>query len=301
MTAVKGLFAKAARRWIGVCILVGLAIALLVFRCPVRAKSWGYTIVREVVKYHALGQTMFWPQVQGQYFLVRYHPAAKDTAALVLETAESAYQPVINLLGYEPPLKIPLILHPDRASIRKTFRWAADQSAMGVYWAGVIRILAPTEWAGEDLEEISQVFKETGPVVHELAHLVVDYRTGGNHPRWFTEGVAQYAEREIINFTFPEPAKAPPDGWYPLEKMDREFDSLENQALAYYQSLAMVDYLIELGGGFAVVQRVMAALGQGQTMDAVIKKVTGKTHAEFADGFAVWWEYNRLVSAGNAA
>ncbi|MEW6663412.1 MAG: peptidase MA family metallohydrolase [Bacillota bacterium] len=301
MAAISEWVARVTRRWMKGFILVGLVVALLVLRCPGKAKALGYTIAREVAKYHALVQTLFWPQVKGQYFLVRYHSATESTVALILETAEEAYKPVIRLLGHEPPLKVPIILHPDRASIGKAFGWEADQSAMGVYWAGVIRILAPTEWAGEDPEEMSRVFKETGPMVHELAHLVVDYRTGGNYTRWFTEGVAQYAEREIINFTFPEPAKVAQKGWYPLEKMGSDFDNLENQSLAYYQSLAMVDYLIDLGGGFPAVQKVMEQLRHGRTMDEAIEAVTGKTTTEFSEGFAAWWEGNRPAPASSAA
>lgn len=301
MTAISDCVARVTRRWMKGFILVGLIIALLVLRCPGKAKAFGYAIAREAAKYHSLAQTMFWPQLKGQYFFVRYHPATESTAALVLETAEEAYQPVIQLLGHEPPLKVPIILHPDRASIGQAFGWAADQSAMGVYWAGVIRILAPTEWAGEHPGEISTIFKETGPMVHELAHLVVDYRTGGNYPRWFTEGVAQYAEREIIGFSFPEPARAPLNGWYPLEDMDRDFDRLENQPLAYYQSLAMLEYLIDLGGGFPAVQLVMELLRQGQSMEKAIEKVTGKKAADFSAGFAAWWEDNRSNPAWRAA
>lgn len=266
-------------------LVVGLVAASLAVRHPGKPKSIIYSVFREVARQNMVLRTFSWPTAQSPHFLLRYRPEDAAVAELVLETAEEAYQPVVEMLGYAPPGPVPVVVYPDRQSMGRSFGWDADQGAMGVYWAGVIRVLSPSDWTGaSSLEAMARTFKRSGPMVHELTHLVVDYRTGGNYPRWLTEGVAQYVEREITGFQFTPPRENREEQWYPLERMDGEFDYLPDQGLAYRQSLAMVDYMVDLGG-FGTVLELLEHLGEGETMDKAMEKVFGLGLAEFAARF----------------
>jgi hypothetical protein len=181
---------------------------------------------------------------------------------MVLATAEEQFPAVKRFLGMQWTRPVLVIVHRDRASLREGFGWGPEETAMGVYWAGVIRILSPADWLGaEDAERMARLFRREGPVAHELAHLLIDYRTGGNYPRWLTEGLAQLAEREVVGFGRDAMAPSAAEPWYPLTELDREFDRLPDQELAYRQSLALVEYLEEAFGRPRIWQ-LLDALGR---------------------------------------
>jgi len=109
-------------------------------------------------------------------------------------------------------------------------------------------------------------------MAHEYVHLVVDYKTGGNYPRWFTEGIAQYVEREITGFQFKVPEINEKDDLYLLSRMDGQFDLLPSQSIAYWQSLAMVEYLIKMNG-IDKINDLMDLLGEGYTFTTAFEEV----------------------------
>jgi len=236
-------------------------------------KAVAYKVVREAVKFQTNLKTTNWLEVTNNHFYVRYKSEDASVVKMVLDTAEMAYSPVNQMLGNTMSAKIPIVLYPDKASFNKSFGWDADQSAMGVYWAGVIRILSPNEWArGDTYQSKQNYFNENGPMAHEYVHLVVDYKTGGNYPRWFTEGIAQYVEREITGFQFKVPEINEKDDLYLLSRMDGQFDLLPSQSIAYWQSLAMVEYLIKMNG-IDKINDLMDLLGEGYTFTTAFEEV----------------------------
>lgn len=279
-------------------LIIHLSLALLLFAAalmvknPVLPKILGYHFVREAVRKSMYLQTLEWNTLESDHFLVRYQDQDADVAGLVLATAEKYYGPVSGVLGYTPEEKVPIIIYPDRASLNKSFGWDAAENAMGVYWAGVIRILSPKAWAGQG-EDLAREFASQGPVAHEYAHLVVDYLTGGNYPRWLTEGVAQYVEREVTGFQFPAVKVESGDELYDLAQLGKEFDSLPNQALAYHQSLSAVDYFVERFG-FASLQALLLALGQGKDLNSAFLHTTGQD----LNTFEIHWKNSLLAAQG---
>jgi len=256
-------------------LIIGAIIASLVLlvafsiRYPNLPKVLVYKAFREYVRISMTWKTRHWEEIEGQNFVLRFQSGDKNVAKMVLDNAEEAYVPVNNALDYYPRRKIPIILYPDTVSMNKSFGWAADESAMGVYWAGVIRVLSPNYWIeGGDIEA---KFKSDGPMAHEYTHLIVDYLAGGNYPRWFTEGIAQREERKITGF---EMALTGTEEIYPLSKMDAGYDLLPNQSAAYRQSLAMVDFLVERYGEDALKQ-ILADLGKGNSMDGAFTNSIG--------------------------
>lgn len=259
---------------------------------PAGPKVAAYSLLRTWQREREMRRTAGWPSLSGEHFTLRYQPGTDPRMAqLVLQTAESYYQPVKDYLGGAAPERIPLVVYRNRESLGAGFGWGAEESAMGVYWAGVIRILSPSDWiAARRPEEVAAVFRREGPIVHELAHLWVDYRAAGNYPRWLTEGLAQQVERAVTGYVFP-PAAAEAEGkWFPLADLDRDFDNLGDQALAYRQSLLLLDYLCQEYGA-AAPEALLEALGRGRTLNQAVRDVTGKTVAALEAGFRTWAAY----------
>jgi len=251
-------------------------------------KSLAYTAFRGLNKYGIGFQTRGWQSIEGNHFEVRYHPEDASIASLVLETAEIAVEPVNQRLGYVPKGRMLVLVYPDRESLGESFGWSADQSAMGVYWAGIIRVLSPTAWIeSAPAAEVAAEFQATGPMVHEYTHLVVDYITRGNYPRWFTEGVAQYVERDITGFSLSEPLVRSDEKWFSLRDLDDSFDNSLTQTKAYRQSLAMIDFLVQEHGQQAIVG-ILNRLGHGAKLNAAWKAETGISLEEFETGFNYW-------------
>lgn len=208
-----------------------------------------YNLFKHGAKVYLNYQTRDFLEQRSEHFILKYSEKDEDTASFMLDMAENYYAKVGELLQYKLPgkNKIPLVIYPDEVSLNKSFGWSADKSAAGVYWAGSIRILSPHSLAaqGSSLDEVKKVFTAEGPLSHELTHLFIDEKTRGNYTRWFTEGLAQYVEKTTTGFTLQEPGLEERKKLYQLSYMDEEFDGLSNQSLAYWQSLQVVNYLIE--------------------------------------------------------
>lgn len=233
-----------------------------------------YGVFRQAVQRDIAWQTASWEHVQGRYVELVFQQPDRGVARTVLQVADESYTQVAKMMGYRPPTPVRVVIYPDRASMGESFGGAADESAMGIYWGGVIRILSPREWMGAvSPAKMEHVFHQDGPLVHEMAHLIVDYRARGNYPRWLTEGIAQYVEREITGFVLDGP-RANARAWYPLESMDRQFDALPDQSLAYRQSLELIDLLVQKHG-LTVIDRLLTSLGKGATINQAFRRVTG--------------------------
>jgi len=254
-----------------------------------------YSVFREVNRFSINLQTRDWLSLAGDHFEVRYHPQDQAVAALVLNTAEQSFEPVNNMLGYVPKDRTLVLVYPTRRDLGKSFGWTADQSAMGVYWAGIIRVLSPAAWIDCSAEgEMAERFRSSGPMVHEYSHLTVDYITRGNYPRWLTEGIAQYVEREITGFSFSDGLSSPEEEWFSLKDLENNFDNPQGQAKAYRQALAMMDYLVIEYGEDAYIG-ILQRLGRGAGLDKAWREETGTTPEEFFEDFCRW--HNSVVTS----
>jgi len=268
-------------------VLVLLGMALLI-KEPVLVKSFVYKVFREAVKVQMNWQTRNWNEIEGAHFLIRYQSQDSNIAEMVLSEAEKSYAPVSKQFGYSPAGKIQVVIYPTKESLGRSFGWAADESAMGVYWAGVIRVLSPNVWVGEeDPQRLKETFATEGPMVHELTHLMVDYLTGGNYTRWFTEGIAQYEEAKLTGFQMAYREIGHPDELYPFALMDREFDNLGDESLAYFQSFQAVNYLAERYGEERI-REILQSLGKGYGMEKSFRGVLGISMDQFEKDFKMW-------------
>ncbi len=263
------------RRLLFPAVLLLLAFGLFCWRPAAGPASLLYRLLREQAKNRYLSQLTHLSTQESEHFRLLYDPEDAAYSDLVLATAEAAYSQVGQDLRYTPPGKTVIVLYPDREELNASFGWPAQASAMGVYWAGVIRVLSPAEWikAG-DPDALAAQFAADGPMAHEFAHLVLDYRAGGNYPRWFTEGVAQYEEYKLTGKVWsqtPATQAAQPYAWAELQG---DFDRLPDERLAYYQSFRLVEYLVQQHGEDGL-QRLIELLAEGYRFSWALSVVTG--------------------------
>jgi hypothetical protein len=274
---------------IGIIVLILTLIAVF---CGFRYWCWPRTICYrwfcELMQQDLELKTSTWLERESDHFRVKYQPGDAVQVPLVLESVEEVYLPVSKRLQYFPAKKIPIVMYPDREALGKSFGGTSDQNTMGAYWAGIIRVLAPRQWIyTNDPAEIMRVFKAEGPLAHEYAHLLIDCRSRGNYPRWLTEGIAQYVEREVTGFALKPLPQEESGNWYRLSEMDAGFDSLPNQELAYRQSLVVTEYLIAQHD-FATVLRVLDRLGEGKSLKHALASEMSTNIVKLEAGFRRW-------------
>lgn len=268
-------------------ILALLCMAFFI-QYPIAMKSSAYKVLRYISKTQMIWQTNGWNQLEGNNFIVRYQAEDSNIAETVLKSAENSYGPVSKKFNYDMRGKILVVVYPTKDSLGRSFGWAADESAMGVYWAGVIRVLSPNVWVNEgDPAKVNEIFETQGPMAHELTHLMVDYVTGGNYTRWFTEGIAQYEENKLIGYRMEHNQITHPDELYSFSEMDRGFDNLTDQNLAYYESLEAIHYLVDRYGEESL-GRILTYLDRGHTMEESFRKVLGVSLDQFEKSFKLW-------------
>lgn len=270
--------------WVAL-VLCGVVLVLLgchLFKTGAFAFQVRQSIFRFMVGQETLLRTGTWEQVDTTHFRIKYLPVDAPSAALVSEAAEDAYTKVSAKMGYEPSPPITVVVYPDNSSLAASFGWDKNERALGVYWGGTIRILSPGAWLA-NLGQLDRFVKE-GPLVHELAHLVVDEMSRGNYNRWWTEGVAQYTEREITGFEFSSPFKKKEDlHYYQLDCLDKNYERLE-QSVAYWESLQAVDYIVATFGE-EMIHAVLNRLSKGESVPTALENALGVDYACFISGF----------------
>lgn len=272
------------------CVLIKIiqvTIAILI-RLPGVSKGCLYEIFRQLAKTMIVLQTRNWLHMESKHFFVRYKDGEKDNASLVLETAETFFVSVAEKYNFAINKKIPLILYSSREDLNASFNWPAGESVMGVYWGGVIKILSPEQWISYNTPcEKQSIFKSCGPVAHELIHLVVDYKCRGNYPRWLTEGIAQYEEYKLTGFRLDIKQELRGSNLYPLSKMDRDFDSLSDQARAYNQSFLSIEFIVQVYGE-DVLHNIIRDLSLGRLLNQAFNNVLGFNLDSYERQFCRW-------------
>lgn len=239
-------------------------------------------IMRVMVGQEVKLQTAGFEEVSTQHFKIKYTSVDKDYVPLIAESAEAAASSVKEEFGWEPGRKTTLVVYPNGQSLASSFGWNKNEKAMGVYWGGSIRVLSPREWLSGD--EIKERFIKEGPMVHEFTHLMVDEMTQGNYNRWWTEGIAQYSEKQITGFQFADPfAGGREPQYYSLEKLDSDFDRLD-QSVAYWESLRLVEYMVDQYGENQIFN-ILEQLGDNKTMAQAVQECLGINYNTFEKNF----------------
>ena len=228
--------------------------------------------------------TRSFQSLEGKDFIVKYTVKDREIAPIVLQATQRYYEILQQSIDFKlsGAGKRLVIIYPNDTSLNRSLGWDSAQSAVGVYWAGSIRLLSPQEWlSGADSEELADAFARENPITHELTHLLVDNRTAGNYTRWLTEGLAQYMEAEITGYILPEPRVHKRD-LLPIDKIDNSFEDEARQMKAYWQSRLMVGYLVR-EYGLERLSKFFDLLKEGKDYQDSFHEVYGFSPERVAD------------------
>ena len=230
-----------------------------------------------------------WPELETAHFKMRYAEADADLSEWLGYEADAAAQKVAEILPHRMDgKKAWLVLVPDQASLKQVFGWGEGTGALGVYMSDTIMILSPRAWDWYDEDKRLEVFSQQAPLVHEYTHFVLDLRTKGNYTRWFSEGLSQLMEYNILGFEWLEAGSSLSDSKYTLDELDRSFDSLPSDALAYRQSLSMITYLESLQG-IEGLNELIEQLSKGIPFYRALQQVYGLDRSEFDANWQSWY------------
>lgn len=212
---------------------------------------------------------------------------AAGEARLVSRLAARHLPAVARDLGVAAPPPATIVLVPTREALAAAIgpRWGAG--AVGAYWRGVIWVLSPSRWLDTATPGWERRFETEGPVVHELAHLLLDARSAGNRPAGWDEGVAQYVERRRTGFEWVEAANRLDQPLYTLDELMNGFERLGNEALAYREAYLFVRYLAETRGD-GTLTAVNDALARGLPPAAALAAATGEDPGRLEAGWRRW-------------
>lgn len=269
-------------------VVLTIVIALII-RSPSEIRGFAHGLFWEASRVQVLLNTCALPSLAGEHFFVKYNKGDLEGAQIVLKTAERYYNSVTNDYCFKSTKPLVVVVYSSRQELNGVFGWPASISAMGAYHAGVIRVLTPQAWIlPGDEGQMERAFMNSGPMVHELTHLVLDKVTEGNIPRWFTEGVAQNEEYKLTGFQFGGgnysfDKKLP----YDFRKMDKGFDNLPDQTLAYRQCFSAIQYMEQEYGPDSVHQ-ILNVLAGGGSISKAIDEVLRVNLEEFQSDWENW-------------
>ena len=230
--------------------------------------------------------------LSGQNIDVVYQEEDKMFSEFILEISEDSFHSLKEKYNFTPNVRPLVIIYPTYKQLLDSLGWDEDNKASGVYQAGTIKIVSPQKWYPvEVLNNIKETYKNFGPIHHEMTHLYVDYLAKGNYPDWYTEGLAQLEELKLLNIEWVDENNQDPANLFEFEELRRDFYKIENQALAYRQSLSMVIYLEETYGEEINID-ILRALGKGNSFSRVLEEVSGLTWEQFQEEYSHWITLN---------
>ncbi len=249
--------------------------------------QWHYQVLRWYYEHQQSKIISEMTLAETEHFIYAYEQLSSESLVLIQEESEHIFQSVNDFFDYSPAAKIPVMIFPSGEALNERFGWEGDRSPMGVYWMGYINILAPEGWIDGSTGARAQIFRRMGPMAHEYTHLIIDEKTHGNYPRWFSEGVAQYVEQSLGYFTttLPQPENR---RFLPFSQLERRFDEAPLQNQAYWQSLEAIHYLTEHFGQNIIAQ-MLTHLNQGSDFQTALQLTTGLDEAALLNALTAYY------------
>lgn len=203
----------------------------------------------------------------------------------LLERARAALCPRYGLELREP---IMVELFDDQKDFAvRTFGMPENHGFLGVCFGPVITANSPASRPGEP-------FNWEAVLWHEFCHVVTLHLTHNKMPRWLSEGISVYEERQAGG---PWGERMEPEyremilggELTPVSRLSGAFlapESPQHLQFAYYESSLVVEYLVREFGHEKLVA-LLRALGEGEEINAALARLT-RPLSELEPGFAAF-------------
>jgi len=194
------------------------------------------------------------------HFIVSYEgETMESTGRMVLDALERSRATLISQLGYEPEEPVVVILYS-----RRSYREMGGPHWSAGLFDGKIRLPVG------GLQQVDEQIRST--LHHELVHAFIHARAGDGAPRWLHEGVAEYMEGTRASEQGNLLARVLADG----NSFEHCLPTAQCDVRIFYSAaVSLVDYLIQMRG-VGGIRDVLSALGEGNDIDASLRKVLGK-------------------------
>ena len=220
----------------------------------------------------------------------RVRMEAKEAAIYggdVLRLLQRAKQTLCPRYGLElkETITVEIFPNPNDFAVR-TFGLPGAQGFLGVCFGKVITANSPASQKDSPANWQAVLW-------HEFCHVVTLEKTRNRMPRWLSEGISVYEERQAGTTwgqrMTPKHRKRILDrGVVSVREMSGSFlrpEKPEDLQFAYYQSSLLVEYLVEKYG-LDAIRRILDDLAAGILVDAAIERHTtslGQIDMEFRD------------------
>lgn len=232
-----------------------------------------------------------WEALDTEYFYLRYPAKEADFVQWWAREADEAARKVNEIFQYRAKKKPWLVIVPDQATMQKVFGWSDSTHALGVYQADTILLLSPQAWNWLPQGRQISVFAAENPLIHEYTHFVLDNEAKAFYPRWFSEGLAQLLAYRLQGYVWVDEESLVGTEVFPPPELERSFDKVETQEVAYGQALSMVTFLAELQG-MEGLHAVIKLLAQGRNFYKALAQVYALEENEFFLLWRQWWQEN---------
>jgi len=272
------------RRRLVIGVLMLLVFLLLLNPRPFTQVA--YRAVRETAGWLPVRASQGWRKIEGERVRLFYQESDGPVASGVILDLEGALSELVtrnSVLAW--PETLVVYLYPSQAALGVALGQSGSQT-LGAYHMGKLHLLSPLAWLpGMEPEAALTEYRQTGPVVHELVHLGLDYLVAGNTPLWFSEGLAQYWELELNGYVWQEVGVDWQSRLFSLAEMEVAFGSADDYA-AYRQSLDLVQFLYRRYGSDQV-NGIVLELRRGRSFQQALRSRLGVSVAELE---TAWWD-----------
>jgi tetratricopeptide (TPR) repeat protein len=181
---------------------------------------------------------------------------------------ERAREQLMEKYGLQLDEQVTVEIYPDPKDFAvRTFGMPGRPGYLGVCFGPVFTVNSPA----------TQRTNWESVLWHEFCHVITLTLTRNRMPRWLSEGISVYEERQASpnwgERMTPGYRKRILEGkMQPVSKMSAAFlqaESNEDVLFAYYQSSLVVEFIIERYG-FAAIKNLLAALREGMEINAAL-------------------------------
>ncbi|WP_206028644.1 tetratricopeptide repeat protein [Thalassoroseus pseudoceratinae] len=218
-------------------------------------------------------------------FLVRMDAReSRIYGSRVLETLRRAKAELASKYDVELPETVFVDIYPKQQDFAiRTFGLPGGAGFLGVCFGSVITMNSPASQGATPANWQSVLW-------HEFCHVVTLTKTNNRMPRWLSEGISVYEERqanpawgESMNRQYREMILG--EDLTPVSQLSAAFLRPETPIhlqFAYYESSLVVEYIIEQHG-LDTLKQILVDLGRGLPINECLERTTGSLTALDAD------------------